>query len=161
MIRSRARFGRALLLALLASSPVSLATSCGGDSGPAGPGSEGDVGAIAGSWTAVVFTVTNVANPSVIADVLGTGGAFSLEIQSSGRYEATLAFAGRSTKESGDIVVSGSKLTLRPTNPPGPEAVVDWRLQGSRLTLDGPTEFDFNLDQVPEAGQAHIELDRR
>src|SRR5688572_15225351 len=97
-----------------------------------------------GTWDAVVFTVTGDAPPNTVVDVL-TLGAFWIAIQPSGNYTATLEFPG-APPELGDLTVeSSSQLTLRPTgDDPAPSTYVF--ATPDSLVLDGPTEFDFNLD---------------
>lgn len=115
-----------------------------------------------GDWEATEMLVTNVANPQVVADVLATGATFDLNVQPSGHYRATLVFQQQPLVEQGQLTASGSSLTLDRTFPQPPETSVStYSFSGPDvLILDGPTEFDFNLDGTPEAADSHIELRR-
>lgn len=112
-----------------------------------------------GTWDAVVFDVTSDADTTQVAD-LTIDGVFVVNFQPSGRYTATLTFGGIPLVEIGVISVNGDFVTLRPNggDPATSEFVFS---QPDSLILDGPTEFDFNLDQVLDPAQAHIELTRR
>lgn len=112
-----------------------------------------------GTWDAVVFDVTSDADTTQVAD-LTIDGVFTVNFQPSGRYTATLTFGGIPLVEIGVISVTGSFVTLRPNG--GDPATSEFVFaQPDSLILDGPTEFDFNLDQVLDPAQAHIELTRR
>ena len=112
-----------------------------------------------GTWDAVVFTVTADAPPNQVVDVL-TLGDFWIAVEPSGTYTATLEFPGIPAEIGQLTVESSSQLTLRPTvGDPAPSTYVF--ATPDSLILDGPTEFDFNLDRTDEPGQAHIEIVRR
>lgn len=112
-----------------------------------------------GTWDAVVFDVTSDADTTRVAD-LTIDGVFVVNFQPSGTYTATLTFGGIPLVEIGAISVGGSFLTLRPNG--GDPATSEFVFATSdSLILDGPTEFDFNLDQVLDPAQSHIELTRR
>lgn len=133
---------------------ATLLTGCGTDESPLDP----DLAPLVGTWEALVFTVIHE-NEDLTVDLLASGAAFELRIESNGRYAATLTTFGiPNPPERGRITVSGSHLTLDPDD--GDPTVATWSLSGGILTLDGPTEFDFNLDGKLEAATAHIELVR-
>jgi len=132
--------------------------ACGGEGGvepdPA-------VAPFVGTWDATVFTVTSDANPQLVADILSLG-AFHITVEPSGQYTATLEIVGI-PPEIGQLTVIGSTIRLDPTTPASaPTATSSYVfLSADRLVLDGPTEFDFNFDDIDEPAQAHIELQRR
>ena len=131
-----------------------------GEGGPTGP--DPALEPFVGSWDAVVMTWTGHAPPNVVADVLQFG-SFSFSVEPSGQYTARLEVLGNAAPEIGQLSVSGSTLTLTPSYPVGaPVATATFSFSGAdSLTMEGPGEFDFNLDQVKEAAQLHLELVRR
>lgn len=145
---------------LTASILMLLLVSCGGSDTTAGPVGQ-DLSFIQGAWSASVFQMTSQQNPSLRVDVLASGGAFRLTIERDGRYVAELAALGQSNVERGSITRRGTQLVLSPVSPPGQSDTVDWRIVDETLVLDGPSEFDFNLDLTPEPAMAHIELVRQ
>lgn len=127
---------------------------------PVGP--DADPGPLVGDWEATSLVVTNVANPTQAPDLIALGATFTLNVQPSGQYTAILVFAQQSSTEIGTLHVSGSSVTLRPSFPPGqPATTGTFSIQGDLMTLDGATEFDFNLDGTPEPAAAHFEFRRR
>ncbi|HSG46513.1 MAG TPA: hypothetical protein VLA43_01745, partial [Longimicrobiales bacterium] len=108
--------------------------------------------ALVGDWEATSLVLTNVANPAVSPDLIELGATFDLNVPPSGQYTAILIVASQFSTEIGQISVSGSSVTLRPSFPPGqPATSGTYSVQGDRMALDGTTEFDFNLDGTPEA----------
>jgi hypothetical protein len=116
-----------------------------------------------GTWDAVEFTVTNDADTTDVADLL-TDGSFTVNIQPSGLYTATLVLGVLNPfVEIGQLTVSGNVITLTPTGGPGPcpASSVYAFPDANTLVLDGPTCLDVNLDGEDEDAQAHIVLERR
>ena len=128
---------------------------CSGDS----TGPDKALRPLVGAWQATTLMMTNQANPSIQADILAQGATFTLSILSTGQYSASLSAFGAANTEVGTVVVEGNQVTITPTSPAGPPLVATWSFQGSRLILDGPSEFDFNQDGTPEPSLSHIELD--
>ena len=136
------------------------AVACGGD---AGPEVDPAVAPFVGTWDADSMTVTNDADPTVVANILDFG-SFFITVEPSGQYTAAITINGAANPEIGQLTVDNANtLTLTPSVPAGrPPATSSYVfLSDSMVVLDGPTEFDFNLDGTPEAAQAHIELSRR
>jgi hypothetical protein len=136
--------------------------ACGGDD-PVVDQVDPAVAPFVGTWDAVDFKVTNDADTAVVADLL-TDGSFTINIQPSGLYTATLVLGALNPfVEIGQLTVSGSVLTLTPSGGPGPcPASSTYTFSDTNtLVLDGPTCFDFNLDGADEDAQAHIVLERR
>lgn len=144
-----------------------VAAACGGsDDGLVDPVPDPAVEPFVGTWDAEVMTVTSVADTTVVADLIGIGGTFIIDIQPSGQYTAQLSFAAADSVgiepfvELGTMTVTGGFVTLRPNN--GPVASSEYQFESSDyLVLDGATDFDFNLDEEPDPGQLHLELQRR
>jgi hypothetical protein len=131
--------------------------ACGTD--PAGP--DPALAPFVGTWDAVAFTVTGDAPPNTVANILQLG-PFWITVEPSGQYIATLEFLTGFPVFGQMTVESGSALTLNPTNPAGPpEPSVYVFATADSLIMDGPTQFDFNLDGTDEAAQAHLEIVRR
>lgn len=136
-----------------------LVAACGGED-PMEP--DPALARFVGTWDADSLTLTNDADTTVVANVLELGSFFII-VEESGQYTATLTVSGQANPEIGQLSVSGSTLTLTPSFPAGrPQAVSTFLFMGDDfLILDGPTEFDFNLDGTDEPAQAHFELRKR
>ncbi len=146
------------LLHLIVAASVFL-TSCGG-SDPAGIAEpDPDVAAFVGTWEAVAFEVTNLADDEQVFDVVAAG-SFTLDVQPSGFYTAILHISGgQPIPENGQLSVIGASVRLSPTG--GTGVTAEFEFQGpDRVELNGPTEFDFNFDGDPEAATAFILLER-
>lgn len=147
---------RAWALALL---PLLAFGACG-DSDPTGVATpDPDVEPFVGNWTASQFTVTSIADPDISLEVTEIG-SFTLNVQPSGFYTATLHISGsQPLPENGQLSVVGNSIRLDPQG--GPAVTASYAFQGSgRLRLEGPTEFDFGFNQQPQAATAVIVLDR-
>ena len=118
------------------------------------------VAPLVGTWAATSVVVTSVANPDISPDIIELGATFSLDIQPSGQYTAILLYEGLSQTEIGQISVSGNVLTLTTSYPEVTTSTALFVLEGDHLTMDGDTEFDFNLDGTSEPALAHFELVR-
>ena len=151
----RRAFGAVVTMLMM----VVVSSACGSDAIVADP----TVAAFVGTWDADSLTMTSDADTTVVANVLDFG-SFVIIIEPSGQYTATLTVFGQSSPEIGQLTVqSGSTLTLAPTFPPGrPAASANYSFQGDGdLTLEGPSEFDFNFDDIDEPAQAYTHLVRR
>jgi hypothetical protein len=139
------------------------AVACGGDD-PLVVQTDPAVAPFVGTWDAVDFTVTNDADTTTVPADLLKNGSFTINIQPSGLYTATLVLGALNPfVEIGQLTVSGSVLTLTPTGGPGPcpaSSVFEFP-DTDTLVLDGPTCLDVNGDGEDEDAQAHIVLERR
>jgi len=129
--------------------------------GEEGVGPDPDVAPLVGDWDATSLVLTSVANPQVKPDLIALGAAFRLNIQPSGQYTAILLYAQQSSTEIGTLSVSGNTITMTRDFPSRSTSAAVFSLSGNRLTLDGDSEFDFNLDGTPEPALAHFELLRK
>ncbi|RMH21457.1 MAG: hypothetical protein D6701_02440 [Gemmatimonadetes bacterium] len=132
-----------------------VAAACSGDDST-GPTANPDF--MVGDWIAVDMRITSVANPEVRADVIASGGEFTLNVQPSGRYTAILQAFGQASTETGTVTVEGNQVVFMRTFPTQEESRATWSRNGANVVLDGPTRFDFNLDGTPEDGTLHMEL---
>lgn len=133
--------------------------ACGGED-PLGP--DAALEPFVGDWKATSLVLTNIANPSVAPDLVELGATFTINIQPSGAYTAILIFQEQSQTEIGQVSVSGSNITLQREFPsPETTAGVYEFSDADHLTIDGDTEFDFNLDGTPEPALVHFELERQ
>lgn len=135
------------------------AAACGG-SDPTGVEPDPAVEPFVGTWEASTFEITSAADPTLMYDIL-EGGAFTINVQPSGQYTATLEYPGflAPVTEFGRMTVGATTLTLDPST--GPPVTSSYVFDGpDRVTLEGPTEFDFNRDGVAEEGEALIVLER-
>ncbi len=150
MARRRTGWFGAILVA-------SVFAGCGSES----LGPDEAVAPLVGTWDATGLVLTSVANPQVKADLIALGASFRLNIQPSGQYTAILLYAQQSSTEIGTLSVSGNAITMRREFPSRSTSAAVFALAGDRMTMDGDSEFDFNLDGTPEPALAHFELVRR
>lgn len=148
--RRRTIWGGAMLLALLVA-------GCGGEA----VGPDVALAPLVGDWDATRLVLTSVANPQVKPDLVALGAAFRLNVQPSGLYTAILLYAEQSSTEIGTLSVSGTTLTMRRDFPSRSTSAAVFTISGSRMTMDGDSKFDFNLDGTSEPALAHFELVRR
>jgi len=137
-----------------------LSAGCGGDDPPTGP--DESVAPFVGTWEATTFTVTTEEDPPQVLDLL-VNGSFTINIQPSGLYTATLVLGTlQPFVEIGQLVVTGDVLTLRPNGGSGScPATSGFTFDGpNRVTLEGPTCFDVNFDGTDEDAYALIVLVR-
>jgi len=138
-----------------------LMAGCGAGGDPLDVEPDPALAPFVGDWSALAMVVTSVANPDISPDLIEEGASFSLNVQPSGQYTASLIFFQQVSTEIGFISVSGSTVTLKRESPTKSTSTATYEFQGSLLILDGPTEFDFNLDGELEAANGHIELQRK
>ena len=119
------------------------------------------VSALVGDWSATAMVVTSVANPDIHPDLIALGATFTLNVQPSGQYTAILIYAQQASTEIGILSVSGNVVTMTRSFPNQETSTAVYALAGNKLTLDGDTKFDFNLDGTPEDALGHIELQRQ
>ena len=132
--------------------------ACGGDD-PTGPDS--GVDQLVGSWSATSMTVTNDANPSQSADLIEEGASFTINVQPSGQYTASLTFLGFPSTEIGFLRVEGNEIVFTREFPSAETSRAEFVLSGNQITLRGPTEFDFNGDSSGEAATLESVLIRQ
>lgn len=161
---------RSLTTKALAWAWMALALAACGDSGttPIEPTPDPAVAPFVGTWDAETLTVTSTADTSIVADLIEIGGSFTLNVQESGQYTAQLAFVATDSLgidpfvEIGRMTVSDDFVTLDPETPPGEPVSSEYTfLSDDFLRLEGPTEFDFNLDESPDPAILLVELRRR
>jgi hypothetical protein len=150
MARRRIDWGGAILV-------VFLLAGCGQES----VGPDEAIAPLVGNWDATGLVLTSVANPQVKPDLIALGASFRLNIQPSGQYTAILLYAQQSSTEIGTLSVSGNAITMKREFPSRSTSAAVFALAGGRMTMDGDSEFDFNLDGTPEPALAHFEFVRR
>lgn len=115
--------------------------------------------AFVGMWDAEVILVTSDADTTQVADLM-ENGSFAINVQPSGSYTATLTFGGIPLTEFGTLSVTPTVVTLRTDQ--GQVAASVYSFQSADyVTVDGPTEFDFNLDGTLDPAQIYMEWRRR
>jgi len=130
--------------------------ACGG--GDQGPDVDPLVEPFVGTWEADSMAVTSQADTTLHFDLLAAGASFSIVVQPSGQYTATLASFTGTSVELGDMtVLSGSALELRVSYPPPGEvqAMTYQFATTDHLVLDGATEWNG------QPAYGHIELNRQ
>lgn len=138
---------------------VAALAACGSSETTVGPDPDEEIEPFVGTWDAESFDVTSDADSSIVAD-LTENGSFTLNVQPSGAYTATLVFGDLDpVVEIGQLSVSGTVLTLFPAGG-DPAASQFTFLEPDLLRLEGPTEFPFRPPEL-EPGQAVIVLRRR
>ena len=142
------------LLAILCLLSVGLVLGACSDDGT-GPA---ELQPLVGTWQATELTLTNLANPDTSVDLIEQGATFTLSILATGQYSASLVIFGQPSQEVGSVSVSGNQITIAPNG--GSSTTGTWILQGNTVIVDGDTEFDFNVDGIPEAATVHMELIR-
>ena len=145
MIHRQPRSGRLALFLLLA------ICGCGGDdsTGPGG-GPTANPDFMVGDWIATSMLLTSKANPEVSVDLTTLGARFSLSVQPSGRYTIIVEGYGQSSSESGTLTVEGPIVIFMRTLPTPAEDRAQWQRDGTSVTLEGDSEFDFNSDLTQE-----------
>jgi hypothetical protein len=59
------------------------------------------------------------------------------------------------------LEIDGTEIVFQVHFPAPSKSRSRYALTANRLTLDGDTQFDFNLDRRPDPAEAHIELSKR
>lgn len=116
------------------------------------------VASFVGDWSAASLVLTEQADTTVSHDLIALGATFTLNVQPSGAYTAILLYSGQADTEIGQIDVSGQSVTLNSTYPSKTTTTGVYAFAGDTLTIDGTTEFDFNLDGTLEPALVHFEL---
>ena len=155
-MRRRWHFQTGLLLA------AAVIAGCG-DGGTAPPTTDPDVEAFVGRWDAEEFRIVSVADTTIDFDLFDDvpDGSFSIVVEPSGTYTATLAFGGTAFPEIGTLSATETVITLRPNG--RPPASGPYVFESADVLVVGPssTEFDFNFDDVDDPGLLTFRLRRR
>lgn len=132
---------------------------CGSGDTPVGPSTNPLLEPFVGTWDATVLTVQSVADTSIVVDLLENGVSY-ITIYESGNYQSTIAFGGAPFTEFGSLDVAEGVLTLRPNN--GDPVTRAYVFTSSTVVrLDGPTDWDFNLDEVDDPANLFMEMEKR
>lgn len=138
---------------------VALSMGACGDGGPADPVVDALLEPFVGTWDAEVILVTSDADTTQVADLM-ENGSFAINVQASGNYTATLTFGGIPLTEFGVMSVAGSIITLRTDG--GQVSASEYAFESpTYVSVDGPTEFDFNLDGALDPAQIYMEWRKR
>ncbi len=118
---------------------------------------------IAGTWVASVWVFTNPANTSQTADIMALGGSFMLVLSADGTFTSTIQEPGDDLPDidTGTYEVVGSLITIAESGQGSPtefQAVRD----GDSMTLTtSEEEYDWNDDQVDDAANMRIVINRQ
>lgn len=151
--RSRRGF-QALILALAAFS-----AACAPGETPVAPSANPLLEPFVGTWDATVLTIRSVADTSIVVDLLENGVSY-ISIYESGNYQSTIAFGGTPFTEFGAMEVSAGVVTLRPNNA-DPVTRTYQFTSADHVRLEGPTDWDFNLDTVDDPATLVMEMRKR
>ena len=131
-----------------------LVAGCGGDGGSStGPTTPdpGDLTAVVGRWAADSILVSPKANPSISREIVSEDHVvFTLRIETSGSYVASLTAFGQSKEETGSVRVQGNVLTFLVRTPVATTSHGTFSRSGARLILEGDLVLDFNQDGTPD-----------
>lgn len=137
---------------------VALLAACGGDE-IIGPSTDPLLEPFVGTWDATVLTVRSDEDTTVVADLLENGVSY-ITIFESGIYQSTIAFGNVPLTEFGSMSVTETIVTLRPDN--GEPVTRSYEFTGADLVrLDGPTDWDFNGDEVDDPAYLFMEMRKR
>ena len=117
--------------------------ACGGDDG-VGPTS--NVAPLVGDWSAVALVVTSNLDPERSVDLVDSGASFSINVQPSGQYTATLVAFGFPSTEIGTLRIEGDEIVFTREFPSNETSRAEFTISGNQVTLRGATEFDFDLN---------------
>ena len=132
---------------------------CGSGETPIGPSTNPLLEPFVGTWDATALTVQSVADTSIVAGLL-ENGVSHITTYESGNYQSTIAFGGAPFTEFGSLAVTEAVLTLRPNN--GDPVTRSYEFVTIAVVRpDGPTGWDFNLDDVDDLANLHMERQRR
>lgn len=141
---------------------VALLAACSGDDGVA---PDPAIAFMVGTWDAAHFELTPDAAPDQSLDlVTELGATFTLNVQPSGYYTATLTLPGVASPppETGQLEVEGNELVFNRSTPsPATSRATYAEPTSGRVIFTGPTEFDLNGDQVLDDVTLEVELVRR
>ncbi len=118
---------------------------------------------LAGTWVASVGVFTNPANTSQTADIVALGGSFMLVLSADGTFTSTIQEPGDDLPDidTGTYEVVGSLITIAESGQGSPtefQAVRD----GDSMTLTtSEEEYDWNDDQVDDAANMRIVINRQ
>ena len=129
-----------------------------GDEGPDNFSEDDPVAELAGNYTGSKFEYTHNAGVFPAIDLVGLGGAVTVNLAADGSFTATLTLPGTTTPVpfDGTISISGTTLTLTVSDtvtagpiellPEEPFVFTTFTLSGNQLTLSSiDVEFDFTL----------------
>lgn len=161
-IERRFRHGPTVGLRAMSLTLLLVLGACGGSSPSDVATPDPAVEPFVGDWDANEFVVTSIANDSIDFDLIDATGVFTLNVQPSGAYTATLFIPDemeQAAVEIGTMSVIGEAVRLNPNQ--GDGATSAYEFNGpDLLILDGPTEFDFNFDGTFEPATLHVVLER-
>lgn len=151
--RVRSRSPRLALVALLG-----LLVACGDD----GVSPDPTVSFLVGDWEATRLEVAPVAAPEQSVDLRALGARFTLNVQPSGQYTASLSIPGLPPNpEIGEMDVEGNELVFRPSSPPGPTSRASYtQPDDDRVIFTGPSEFDLDGDGSADEVILEVEIVR-
>jgi hypothetical protein len=117
---------------------------------------------IAGIWTAASAVFTSVADPTMSEDAIAQGLTFTATLGADDTYTTVVTAPNEPTEtESGTYAVSGSTLTLTPTDVQiGPETFTIVRTGDSMTLTASDNEWAFDGNDVEEAATLVMNLTR-
>lgn len=153
---------RSRRLSSLAPAVALLAFAATGCSDATGPRDLEGVAFLVGTWQADSLVATAVADANRTENLLAGGASFSINVQPSGQYTATLTVFGFPSTEIGRLTLEGTSLTLYREFPSADTASATLTQLGpDRVRLLGATTFQFSPTIGPEEASLLAEMVRQ
>ncbi len=134
-------------------------TACGSGDTPVDVSTNPLLLPFVGTWDATVLTIRSVADTSIVVDLLENGVSY-ITIYDSGNYQSTIAFGNAPFTEFGSLNVTSGVLTLKPNS--GDPITRAYEFTSANIVrLDGPTDWDFNLDELDDPALLFMVMERR
>jgi len=125
-------------------------------------GTNTSVAEIAGNWSATRADFSrNTAGPGLKISVVDSGGTATLQIQGNGRFTFTIMLPGANTDIStGRLGFDEDLLVVGYDDDPEEFDFFGIQSTMNTMSIEGPTEFDFDGDGVDEPARVTLDLVR-
>lgn len=135
-----------------------LLAACGSDDAV---GPDEDIAFLVGDWTATEILITNPENPEQVIDIVELGAIFTLNVQPSGQYTASMLVFGQPASALGTLEVRDDQLILHQEIPQVETQVSTYTYADGQLTMEGQTLVDINSDGEDEVVELALTLEKQ